>query len=103
LTEAVFCILAALTAPLHGYGIMRKTAALTGGRVTLAAGTLYGALGALVERDWLTVSEGSGKKQYELTATGRAALEAEVNRLAELAATGRAALHEIKALEEDRG
>ncbi|MDR1187368.1 MAG: helix-turn-helix transcriptional regulator [Bifidobacteriaceae bacterium] len=96
LTEAVFYILAVLTEPRHGYGIMRRVEALTGGRVTLAAGTLYGALGALVERGWLTVREGANKKRYELTFTGRAALEDEVARLAELVAHGRAAVDAMR-------
>ena len=44
LTEAVYYILLALVEPMHGYGIMQQTAALSKGRVRLSAGTLYGAL-----------------------------------------------------------
>ena len=47
LTEAVFYILLSLGEPLHGYGIMQRTEELSGGRVKLAAGTLYGALTTL--------------------------------------------------------
>ena len=43
LTEAVFYILLSLDTPLHGYGIMQNVESLSGGRVRLAAGTLYGA------------------------------------------------------------
>gem|GEM_PF-6914801 len=43
LTEAVFYILLSLDTPLHGYGIMQNVEHLSGGRVRLAAGTLYGA------------------------------------------------------------
>ena len=50
LTEAVFYILLSLDAPLHGYGIMQNVESLSGGRVRLAAGTLYGALATLTER-----------------------------------------------------
>ena len=50
LTEAVFYILLSLDAPLHGYGIMQNVENLSGGRVRLAAGTLYGALATLTER-----------------------------------------------------
>lgn len=47
LTEAVFYILLSLDTPLHGYGIMQNVEHLSGGRVRLAAGTLYGALATL--------------------------------------------------------
>ena len=50
LTEAVFYILLSLDTPLHGYGIMQNVEHLSGGRVRLAAGTLYGALATLTER-----------------------------------------------------
>ena len=53
LTEAVFYILLSLDAPLHGYGIMQNVENLSGGRVRLAAGTLYGALATLTERGWI--------------------------------------------------
>ena len=53
LTEAVFYILLSLDAPLHGYGIMQNVERLSGGRVRLAAGTLYGALTTLTERGWI--------------------------------------------------
>ena len=92
LTEAVFYILVALTQPLHGYGIMQHVAELTGGRVTLAAGTLYGALSALVGKGWLTVETVEGQKRYRLTDTGLEALRQEQLRLEQLAAHGRAAL-----------
>ena len=53
LTEAVFYILLSLDTPLHGYGIMQNVEHLSGGRVRLAAGTLYGALATLTERGWI--------------------------------------------------
>ena len=37
LTEAVYYILLSLVLPLHGYGIMQRAEALSGGRVKLAA------------------------------------------------------------------
>ena len=43
LTEAVYYILLSLDQPLHGYGIMQNIERISGGRVRLAAGTLYGA------------------------------------------------------------
>ena len=56
LTEAVFYILLSLDAPLHGYGIMQNVENLSGGRVRLAAGTLYGALATLTERGWIVIA-----------------------------------------------
>ena len=44
LTEATYYILLSLVSPRHGYGIMQLTEELSGGRIHLAAGTLYGAL-----------------------------------------------------------
>ena len=42
LTEAVYYILLSLVESKHGYGIMQNVEMLSGGRVKLAAGTLYG-------------------------------------------------------------
>ncbi|MCL2471854.1 MAG: PadR family transcriptional regulator [Propionibacteriaceae bacterium] len=94
LTEAVFYILVALTEPLHGYGIMLKVSDMTHGRVSLAAGTLYGALSALANKGWLDVDVVDDQKRYRLTDAGLAALRDEQERLTELAAHGRAALTE---------
>lgn len=91
LTEAVYYILLSLYAPLHGYGIMQKTEDLSGGRVTLAAGTLYGALNTLLEKGWIKALPGeknSRKKEYEITAAGKRATENELERLRELVANG---------------
>lgn len=51
LTESTYYILLSLYHPQHGYGIMQQTEQLSGGRVHLAAGTLYGALNSLCEKD----------------------------------------------------
>lgn len=91
LTEAVFYILLSLDTPLHGYGIMQNAEALSNGRVRLAAGTLYGALGTLVEKGWIeeVPASGSGRKrEYRITAAGRSAVEAELARLRELLENG---------------
>ena len=92
LTEAVFYILLSLDAPLHGYGIMQNVERLSGGRVRLAAGTLYGALTTLTERDWIkAVGEDEGRrKEYRITPEGRTAVRAELARLQELTANGEA-------------
>ena len=97
LTESTYYILLSLYQPRHGYGIMQETEALSGGRVRLAAGTLYGALNSLCEKGWiklLPVETGSRKKEYQLTDAGLAVLKRELARLEELAANGRTILKE---------
>ena len=53
LTESTYYILLSLVSPQHGYGIMQQAEALSNGRVRLAAGTLYGALSAMVDKGWI--------------------------------------------------
>ena len=61
LTEAVYYILLSLDEPLHGYGIMQNVERLSGGRVRLAAGTLYGALNSLCDKGWIVPLPISGE------------------------------------------
>lgn len=92
LTEAVYYILLSLMEPMHGYGIMQNVEALSGGRVRLAAGTLYGAINTLLERGWITALPGardSRKKEYQITDLGKEAVTAEITRLQELLKNGR--------------
>ena len=89
LTETTYYILLSLYHPLHGYGIMQRAAELSGGRVRLAAGTLYGALNALVEKGWIMLLPVEGrKKEYQLTSRGLEVLKRELARLRELVAAG---------------
>lgn len=77
--------------PLHGYGIMRKVEEISGGRLRLAAGTLYGALNSLMSKGLivaLPVVEGSRKKEYEITSMGKGQVETEIARLKELYENG---------------
>ncbi|MCL2277723.1 MAG: PadR family transcriptional regulator, partial [Treponema sp.] len=74
LTEAVYYILLSLHLPLHGYGIMQKVEEMSNGRVKLAAGTLYGAISAMLEKKWIVAlpeEKNSRKKEYEITSTGK--------------------------------
>lgn len=92
LTEAVYYILLSLMHPMHGYGIMQNVEVLSGGRVRLAAGTLYGAINTLLEKGWITALPGikdSRKKEYQITETGIKAVESEIIRLQELLRNGR--------------
>ena len=91
LTESTYYILLSLCSPQHGYGIMQQTEALSHGRVRLAPGTLYGALNSMCEKGWilqLPVEDGSRKKEYRLTESGRAVLKNEIERLKELVRNG---------------
>ena len=95
LTESTYYILLSLCSPQHGYGIMQRTEALSHGRVRLAPGTLYGALSSMSDRGWiaqLPVEDGSRKKEYRLTESGRAVLKNEIERLKELVKNGEAIL-----------
>ena len=92
LTEAVYYILLSLLEPMHGYGIMQNVEALSGGRVRLAAGTLYGAINTLLERGWITALPGardSRKKEYQITEAGIGIVQAEIVRLQELLRNGK--------------
>lgn len=89
LTEATYFILLSLSpGPGHGYAIMKDVHHLSGGRVALSTGTLYGALKRLLAIDWIQrVDDPNGdetgreRKAYRLTDMGRAVLTAEVQRL----------------------
>jgi len=90
LPSAAFHILLALAGEdLHGYGIMRQVAELTGGRVRLGPGTLYGSVktlleaGLIAEREAQAADEGGERRRYyRLTAAGRKIAREESERLA---------------------
>ncbi|MDE6915640.1 MAG: PadR family transcriptional regulator [Lachnospiraceae bacterium] len=88
LTEAVFYILLAVRKPNHGYGIIQEVEQLTGGRVVLGAGTLYGAIQTLKKKKWIDIysvdTESRKKKEYVITDLGREVFAAEQRRLQEL-------------------
>lgn len=92
LTEAVFYILLSLYKPLHGYGIMQNVKDLSKQRVNLGAGTLYGAINTLLEKNWIkaiNVEKDSRKKEYEITDLGKEIINGEIVRLDELVENGK--------------
>ena len=106
--EPTYFVLAALLdGPLHGYAIIKRTEALSDGRVRLATGTLYTALDRLTGEGYVElVSEevvsGRIRRSYGLTDEGAAALHAEAARMAEAArivtdADRRAAVRPVRA------
>ena len=92
LTEVTFYILLSLYSPKHGYAVMQFIEEKTGGRLSLGAGTLYGALNALLEKGWITPCGGSEgrKKEYIITPQGQKIAEKELIRLKELVYTATA-------------
>lgn len=91
LTEAVYYILLSLFEPLHGYGIMQNVKEISGGRVKLAAGTLYGALNSLLDKGYIKSLSGDTsdrKKEYMITELGKSIVDSEIERLRELIENG---------------
>jgi DNA-binding PadR family transcriptional regulator len=102
LKPAYFHILLCLAEkPAHGYGVRQEIEERTGGRIVLAAGTLYEALQRL-ERDTLVeetdappaaaARASSRWRFYRATRLGRAVVRAEVERLEADVSAARAAL-----------
>ena len=92
LTEAVYYILLSVTQPMHGYGIIQNVKEMSGGRLVLAAGTLYGAITNLLTKGWIETAseeENSRKKEYIITESGLAVLKNELARLNELINNGK--------------
>ena len=90
MSEPVLLILLSLAEqPRHGYAILKDVEEMSGGRVVLSTGTLYGALGRLLDNRWIerfAEDEASRDRQaYRLTSKGRANLHAEVARVKQLA------------------
>lgn len=85
LTPAVFAILLALAGgDKHGYAMMKEARTPEGGGVAMGPGTLYGTLDRLM-RDELVeesgMSDDERRRYYRLTAPGRKALAAELERM----------------------
>ena len=85
MTESGFYILFCLQQPQHGYGISRQVKRMTGGAVTIGAGTMYGTLSKM-EKDGLIsfCREEEKRKLYQMTALGREVLSAELKRIERL-------------------
>ena len=81
LTEVTFFILLSLYTPKHGYAVMQFIEDSTKGRLTLGAGTLYGALNSLQEKGWIApFGDSAGrKKEYLITTQGKEIAEKEVS------------------------
>ena len=85
MSETMFYILLSLREERHGYGIMQHVKEITGGRITLGAGTIYQSLQKL-ESDGLISStkEVERRKFYLITKIGLQILLEEANRIKEI-------------------
>jgi DNA-binding PadR family transcriptional regulator len=89
LTEPVFLVLLSLLEqPRHGYSILKDVESMTGGRVLLSTGTLYGALQRLLADGWIERLEEEDsprdRRTYRLTSRGRRNLQMEIERMRHL-------------------
>ncbi|MFB7703477.1 PadR family transcriptional regulator, partial [Streptomyces niveus] len=88
LQEPTLLVLTALAdAPRHGYAIAQEVKSLSGDRVVLRTGTLYGALDRLLKDGLIDVHreeivDGRARKVYALAPLGRERLAAEAERMA---------------------
>jgi DNA-binding PadR family transcriptional regulator len=89
LTEPVLLVLLSLVEqPRHGYSILKDVEQMSGGRVVLSTGTLYGALQRLLRQGWIERFEedesSRDRRAYRLTSRGRRNLQLEVDRMRHL-------------------
>jgi len=89
LSEAVLLILLSLAdQPRHGYAILKDVEEMSGGRVMLSTGTLYGALHRLLQDGWIERyaddDTSRGRQAYRLTVPGKRSLQQEVSRMKHL-------------------
>jgi DNA-binding PadR family transcriptional regulator len=98
LTPAVFHILLTLAdGEAHGYAMMQEVTRRSAGTVRLGPGTLYGAIGRLLEDGVIEESEerpdpkmdDTRRRYYRLTKLGGRILAAETERLADLVRAAR--------------
>ena len=82
LTETTYYILLSLLEPGYGYAVMQKAEELSGGRVRIAAGTMYGALDNLLRQKLIASVPSSEprRKMYRITAEGTRVLQLESQR-----------------------
>ena len=89
MTEAMYYILLALLTPNHGYQLMHAVEKVSGGRLRIGPGTLYGVLTRMLKEGLLVVVADDGRrKTYAVTQAGREALEEEYRRLTAMVEDG---------------
>src|SRR5688572_26996673 len=96
-TPALHILLALGTETRHGYAIMQDIAERSGGRIRILPGTLYSTIRKMLadglveecEAPRTADSEDSRRRYYRVTRAGRAAAQAETQRLALLVKLGK--------------
>ena len=82
MTETALYILLSLYEPRHGYGISKYVAELTGDRIKLGSGTIYGTLTKMQKDGLIDIYDNTDKRTvYERTDTGTQILEREIARI----------------------
>ncbi len=96
MTETAYYILLSLARPRHGYGIMQHVEQITGKRIKLGAGTIYGTLSKMeADRLIAPVTEEERRKIYKISGSGIRLLKLELSRLQELVAHGKVEMEEM--------
>ena len=89
MTEAAYYVLLSLLETGYGYGMMQRIRELSGGRLEMGPGTLYGVLTRMRKEGLITLeSQDDRRKNYAITPAGREALAAEYRRLKQLVQDG---------------
>lgn len=82
---AFYMLLALMVESSHGYGISKYVAELTGERIVLGSGTIYGTLNKMLKDGLVTVyADGDRKKVYEITDLGISVFQREKMRIKEV-------------------
>ena len=89
MTEAAYYVLLSLLETGYGYGMMQRIRELSGGRLEMGPGTLYGVLTRMRKEGLIVLdSQGDRRKNYAITPAGREALAAEYRRLKRMVSDG---------------
>jgi DNA-binding PadR family transcriptional regulator len=84
----IYILLSLRGSEKHGYAILKDVAELSGMRVRLSTGTLYGALYRLLDQGLIEQvdleNQSRGKKAYRLTRSGLEVFDAEISRMKQI-------------------
>jgi DNA-binding PadR family transcriptional regulator len=89
--DATYYTLAVLLdGPSHGYAVLQRVKEMTGGKVSLTTGTLYGTIDRLVDEGLIRragsdIVRGRARQYFEITDKGSGAVQLEAERLAQAA------------------
>lgn len=85
MAETAFYILLSLTKPRYGYGIVKHVEEISGSRIQLGSGTVYGTLTKMQKDGVITVfADEERRTVYEVTEIGKKLIATEISRLKEI-------------------